>query len=154
MMGLVVLGCRTSSARAELAARLFRARPHGFSCVIASGGRAWERERGRPPVVEADALALDLTRLGVPADLVVRERCSHSTKENAHYTAAILGRRNVGRVTLVSVDWHLPRAIRHFENEGLAVEAVGVPSGTHGMLFEWTIAARELGARVLDRVVK
>src|SRR5262245_19693650 len=93
---IVVLGCAirrdtrgltgAAARRVAHAASVFR-EVGGQPLVVASGGRAWLG------VVEADALAEELTRLGVPADRIVRERCSLSTRDNARYTAEVLGRR-------------------------------------------------------------
>jgi uncharacterized SAM-binding protein YcdF (DUF218 family) len=85
--------------------------------LIASGGRRWE---GR---LEADAMAAALAALGVPAERIVRERLSHTTRENARYVAAECARRGIDRVAIVSCLWHLPRAVRLFEAQGLEVIA-------------------------------
>jgi cyclophilin family peptidyl-prolyl cis-trans isomerase len=79
-------------------------------------------------VVEADAMRTELVRAGVPADAIVRERCSLSTRENARFTAALLSRRGVRRVTVVTCDWHLPRALAAFRRAGLEAEGVPAPS--------------------------
>lgn len=90
--------------------------------VVASGGRRWHG------VVEADAMRAELLRAGVAPEAVVRERCSLSTRENARFTAALLRRRGVERVTVVTCDWHLPRAIAAFRRTGLDVEGSPAPS--------------------------
>src|SRR5580698_5581707 len=51
------------------------------SILIASGGRSWGG------VVEADAMAEALVALGVPVDVIVRERASLTTRDNARYSA-------------------------------------------------------------------
>jgi cyclophilin family peptidyl-prolyl cis-trans isomerase len=79
-------------------------------------------------VVEADAMREELVRAGVPADAIVRERCSLSTRENARFTAALLRRRGMRRVTVVTCDWHLPRALAAFRRAGLEVEGFAAPS--------------------------
>jgi uncharacterized SAM-binding protein YcdF (DUF218 family) len=103
------------------------------SLVIASGGRAWDGW------VEADAMAEALAELGVPEDRLVRERLSHTTRENARYVAAQCARRGIDRVAIVSCVWHLPRAVALFEAEGLYV--IGqVPAGEMpaGWRSSWT----------------
>jgi len=92
--------------------------------VVASGGRRWHG------VVEADAMRSELVRAGVPAEAIVRERCSLSTRENARFSAALLGRRGIQRVTVVTCDWHLPRALAAFRRAGLEVEGFAAPSVT------------------------
>jgi uncharacterized SAM-binding protein YcdF (DUF218 family) len=92
--------------------------------VIASGGRRWST------VVEADAIARELTRLGVPARLVVRERSSLSTRDNARFAAAALARRGIARATVVTCAWHLPRAVALFRREGMEVDGFAVNPGS------------------------
>jgi len=70
----------------------------------------------------------ELVRAGVPAEAIVRERCSLSTRENARFTAALLRRRGMRRVTVVTCDWHLPRALAAFRRAGLEVEGFAAPS--------------------------
>ena len=153
-VGLVILGCKSGRGRSELGARTFLAKRNAFSCVIASGGRAWPAREPGSFEVEADVLANDLIARGVPAEIVVRERYSHSTRENARYCALLLARRGIRRATLVTTDWHVPRALRHFRGAGLVVDAVGVPSSRRDLSFRLQVLAHELGARILDRVVR
>ncbi|MGH7282978.1 MAG: YdcF family protein [Polyangiaceae bacterium] len=152
--GLVILGCRSGRGRTELGAKTFHARRSEFSCVIASGGRAWPARDDRSVEVEADVIASDLIARGVPAQIVVRERCSHSTRENARYCAMLLARRGIDRATLVTADWHVPRALLNFRREGLVVDAVGVPSSRSDFAFRLHVLGHELGARIFDRVVR
>ena len=65
----------------------------------------------------------DLVRSGVPAAAVVRERCSLTTRDNARLSAQLLRRRGpLGRVTLVTCEWHMARAAALFRREGLDVQ--------------------------------
>lgn len=73
-------------------------------------------------------MSAELVRAGVVADAIVRERCSLSTRENARYTAALLQRRGIDRVVVVTCDWHLPRALAAFRRAGLEVEGSAAPS--------------------------
>jgi len=125
---LVVLGCTVApgglvpeggaARRVTAAARAWvEAHASPPSVVIVSGGRVWH---GR---VEADVMAAALVELGVPEQRIVRERLSFSTRENARYVAVQCAKRGVGRVALVTCVWHLPRAVKCFEAEGLAVVA-------------------------------
>ena len=117
-----VLGCRADSVtlarRVRAGSEAFRAR--GANLAVACGGRAW---RG---LVEADAIAEGLVAQGVPAASVVRERCSLDTRDNARFTAALLARRGLADVLVVTCSWHLPRAERLFRLAGLRVEGLGV----------------------------
>ncbi|MBX3190686.1 MAG: YdcF family protein [Labilithrix sp.] len=127
-MGVCVLGCRAGSAalarRAHAASAAFVAR--GASLAVACGGRAWGG------CVEADEIARMMRDDGVPASAIVRERCSLDTRDNARFAAALLARRGVSRVLVVTCTWHLPRAVRLFRATGLEVEgcAVDPPSPT------------------------
>jgi uncharacterized SAM-binding protein YcdF (DUF218 family) len=128
---LVVLGCPVRLDRGALTGALARrvrqaasewTRASAFdaeeerpSVLIATGGRAWDG------AVEADAIAQALVGLGVPAGVIVRERASLHTRDNARFTAAICARRGIGQVALVTCGWHLARATLCFQAEGLEV---------------------------------
>ena len=120
-----ILGCRPSS---DAFARRVAAGVEAFaakraSLVVACGGRAW----GEGPEVEADVMAERLAAAGIGRDVVVRERCSLDTRDNARFAAALLARRRLDRVLVVTCAWHLPRAERLFRAAGLEVEGLGVP---------------------------
>jgi uncharacterized SAM-binding protein YcdF (DUF218 family) len=130
---IVALGCRvTHDAEGRLAGALGRrvhvaaqeyerraARGGAALVVVASGGRRWDGE------VEADAMARELVVLGVPEGAIVRERLSLSTPDNARFAAEALSRRGIGRATVVTCAWHLPRAEALFRRSGLQVDGVG-----------------------------
>jgi cyclophilin family peptidyl-prolyl cis-trans isomerase/uncharacterized SAM-binding protein YcdF (DUF218 family) len=147
---IVVLGCAVRHAggrlagaagrRAAEAARVFGERLAASGAtplVVASGGRAWGG------VVEADALADELARRGIPATSIVRERCSMSTRDNAHYSDAALARRGIRRATIVTCAWHLPRAAALFRARGLEVVAIAAPSPAASWPVRVWRAARE-----------
>lgn len=124
---LVVLGCRVrggvlshaSLRRVERAARAYV--EEGAELVIASGGKAWDGFQ------ECEAFAQGLIARGVPAERVLEERSSLTTRGNAQAVAAVLRRRGgAARLGVVSCDWHLPRALRLFRRVGLT--AVAVPA--------------------------
>ena len=146
-VGICVLGCRSGSAalarRARAARDAFVA--HRGSLVVACGGLAWS---GR---VEADELARMLVDGGVPDQVIVRERRSRDTYENAAYAAEILRARGVGAVVVVTCSWHLPRARRCFERNGLTIgAAVGAPPPDPRLSSRAWWAARERVALVKD----
>jgi uncharacterized SAM-binding protein YcdF (DUF218 family) len=156
---IVVLGCAlrasrdsaligASGRRTREAARVFHERAAGDPglLVFATGGRAWAG------VAEADGMAAELERLGVPSAQIVRETLSLSTRDNARNTAAQLRRRGIGRAVVVTCAWHLPRATALFRRHGLAVE--GVPAEDPGAslaqrVYRW---GRERVAARLDEV--
>jgi len=112
--------------------------------IIVSGGRAWDGE------VEADAMEEGLVALGVPRALVVRERASLDTRDNARFTAALCARRGIGRVAIVTCGWHLSRARLHFEAVGLeVVREVSAGEATGGWAARTWILAKERLLRAL-----
>lgn len=156
---IIVLGCRVSriatgeddralsgalGRRVATAASAF-AQGHAER-IIASGGRAWGG------LVEADEMAIELERLGVPARAIVRERCSMSTAENARYAAEIARRHELRDITLVTCHWHLPRAILLFRREGMSCEGLGAESPDPGPLARAVRSIRERICMRLDGV--
>lgn len=105
--------------------------------IVACGGRAWD---GR---VEADELARLLAEGDVPADVIVRERCSLDTRDNARFAAEMLRRRGIDEVVVVTCSWHLPRAVRLFRDAGLRASGVGVDPPDASLVARAYWAARE-----------
>jgi uncharacterized SAM-binding protein YcdF (DUF218 family) len=63
---------------------------------------------------------------GVPAEILVTEDASHSTHENALYTARLLAGDNSSKVLLTS-DCHMFRAVRAFRKAGMNVLPRPIP---------------------------
>jgi uncharacterized SAM-binding protein YcdF (DUF218 family) len=104
--------------------------------IVVSGGRRWGDQ------VEADAMARELARRGVPAGAIVRERCSLSTRENARFAAELLGRRGARAAVLVTCPWHMARAVALFSRAGVVVEAVaaaGVAAPWPSRAWRWGV---------------
>jgi uncharacterized SAM-binding protein YcdF (DUF218 family) len=128
---IVVLGCAVRldqdgrlapgalRRRIDAAANAYRLRANDRTVVVASGGRRW---RGS---VEADVMARELILRGVPDRVVIRERCSLTTLDNARFSAGILERRGVTGAAIVTCAWHLPRAVDSFARAGLTTEPLG-----------------------------
>jgi len=124
---IVVLGARVLEdgtpsgalrARAERAAELYR---QGLApLVVFSGGV------GRYPPAEALAARDHALSLGVPPTACVVETDSHSTAENAAFTAHVLRARGLSEAILVSDPYHLLRARQYFWRAG--VRAVPSPA--------------------------
>ena len=112
-------GALVRRARAGAAAYLSMERP----LVVASGGCVWSG------LVEADAIADVLRSEGVRAEDIVRERCSFSTRDNARYSARVLARRGIEEAFVVTDGWHMPRAQRLFEREGVRVQTCAIEDG-------------------------
>jgi uncharacterized SAM-binding protein YcdF (DUF218 family) len=117
---------------------------------------AWLHRRiGKPVLVTGGAPEGDLPEgrlmravlereFGVPVAWV--EDRSSNTRENARYSAGYLRSAGIRRIYLVSHVWHLPRAIREFEREGLTVVPAGTgyqPTGA-SRLFDFFPSARAL----------
>jgi len=83
-------------------------------------------------VVEADEIARLLVAEGIGDRVIVRERQSQDTFENARETARILSDKPV---VVVTCSWHLPRARLLFERAGLrVVRGIGTPPPDPGLL--------------------
>lgn len=116
---------------------------------VAAGARAWLA--GRAPLVvlsgggprngpsEADTMARAIKRLGVPDSALVLEERSHSTRENARFTAALAQRLGIRCVLLTTSSVHMPRASLLFSAAGLQVieMPVPVPRSGKGWLDRW-----------------
>lgn len=139
---ICVLGCRTTSPalarRIEAGALAFR--EGRGALVVACGGRAWGEGLGD---VEADVIAERLVCAGVPPEAITRERCSLDTRDNARFAAALLARRGIGRVLVVTCAWHLPRATLLFGGAGFEVLGLGVPRPETTPLVHAWLTARE-----------
>lgn len=69
---------------------------------------------------EANAMAETLQR-DLHAKDIWTEDQSKDTSGNAVYSAAILKQHGIERIAIISQAWHLPRAIKLFEQQGLLV---------------------------------
>ncbi len=131
---IIVLGCRVRLGRegglmegallrrVRAAASVYfeRTAQAGQVLLLASGGRRWSGH------VEADVIARELARQGVPPRVIVRERLSMCTRENARFVAEVLERRGFAEATVVTCEWHVARALLLFRRAGVAAEGVAV----------------------------
>jgi uncharacterized SAM-binding protein YcdF (DUF218 family) len=125
----------------QAAARAFEREEYAF--LVASGGRAWDE------VVEADAMRDALVRLGVPAERILRERCSHTTRGNARFTSALLSRIGIDQALLVTCDWHATRASILFRRCGIRIEVAQAESPRAGLLARaWRWGRERVATRV------
>ena len=85
----------------------------GKPILVSGGGLFGERP-------EADAMAETLQRDFHANHLWVEDQ-SKDTAENAAFSANILKEHDIHRIALISQAWHLPRAIKLFEQQGLTV---------------------------------
>lgn len=105
-----------AQARLVMAARL--AQELGVPLIVSGGTLARD---GRVPA-EADVARALAVGLGMAPDLVIIERESRTTAENAAFTR----RLGYGPVALVTSAWHIPRSLLAFDRAGVA--AVPVPA--------------------------
>lgn len=87
-----------------------------LSPVIISGGSVYGDSR---PEAEVDRRFL--VSMGVPAERVIAEEQSRTTRENARQVSRICARRQLRRPLLVSTATHMPRAVLAFRQAGLEV---------------------------------
>jgi len=114
------------------AARLYRA--DVAPRIIASGGALPWRTPGAP---SAPAMETLMTSWGVPADAILREARSTTTRTNAVYTARLCRDRGIERVVLVTSAWHMRRALATFRATGLQV--VPAPTDHQGIRDPFTL---------------
>jgi uncharacterized SAM-binding protein YcdF (DUF218 family) len=115
----------------ERALRELRARSAGAAVALRRGvPEAWTLEaplRGQP-VAGSDIVVGLLAELGVAPGVVVAERQTRSTREEALGARRLVGARGVGRLLVVTSAYHVPRARRVFEDVlGAAAVAVHAP---------------------------
>lgn len=147
---LVLLGCRVAagalpSAAARRVARAAGAFRVGLAPrVVVSGGRVWEGW------VEADRLADELVKHGVPRESLLLESASRTTHDNAVLSWRLLAPLGHRRIGLVSCDWHLARALWSFRRQGFDAEPVAAASPPVPVHRRVTRGLRERGAWVFD----
>jgi uncharacterized SAM-binding protein YcdF (DUF218 family) len=99
-----------------------------WRCVYAD--RVWRGGGFRDVMVSGAGIAPLMRDMlvfrGIPAAAIRIENGSHSTRENALYTAKLLA-GTPGRKVLVTSDYHTFRAERAFRKAGLAVESRPFP---------------------------
>jgi cyclophilin family peptidyl-prolyl cis-trans isomerase/uncharacterized SAM-binding protein YcdF (DUF218 family) len=147
---LIVLGCRVPNGelshaalrRVERAAQAYR--DEGATLVIACGGKSWDYFK------ECEVFARELTARGVAVEHVVQERESLTTLGNARGVARLLHGKPVGRLGLVTCDWHMPRALRLFQHWGLVAIPVPAPSPARPLHIAVTRSLRERIGLMLD----
>jgi uncharacterized SAM-binding protein YcdF (DUF218 family) len=109
-----------SYLRSVYAVRAFRA--GGFKRIVVTGGPG-----GRQHSISiARAMADFMVGLGVPAEVITIEEQSHSTRENALFTARLIGGW-AGRKVLLSSDIHMRRAHATFARVGLDTIPAPIP---------------------------
>ena len=103
-----------TALRALEAARVYRL--IGARLVIACGGTVFPDRTLRP---ESEAIRAAVIAAGVPADRVIEESKSRTTRDGALMLAPILKARRTTRVVLVTSPAHMRRSLAVFRAEGL-----------------------------------
>jgi uncharacterized SAM-binding protein YcdF (DUF218 family) len=117
---------------------------------VEAGVAAWKQ--GRAPrlimtgAIEAVAMKRRALELGVPEEAVVVETRALTTRENALFSAEIVGPG--ARVLVVTQAYHRPRAVGAFRRAGLAAEALEFASRSPPPRAHF----RELLARAIYKV--
>lgn len=111
--------------------------------VAFSGGAGWSQPHNVPEAdVAARIAAQDFNR---PLRWV--ENQSRDTRENAGRSIALMKRSGITHIVLVTHGWHMPRALRNFEEAGRAggidIEAapMGLAVHTDAPALEWLPSA-------------
>jgi uncharacterized SAM-binding protein YcdF (DUF218 family) len=84
--------------------------------ILASGGT---NASDTPPYAMEMRQALRMQ--GVPDELIWSEEHSHSTYENAFYSAQFLKKKGIHKIVLVTEAYHMLRAEKSFSKQGLEV---------------------------------
>lgn len=92
-----------------------------ISKVIVTGGNAiFVKEQGYN---EADHIARNLRDLGIPDTDILLEKRSRNTLENASYSRQLMDSTGMpGKALLITSAVHMPRAMKIFQNRGIAVD--------------------------------
>ena len=124
---LIVLGCQvypSGELSPQLALRLdaalaaYQSRPR---LIVTCGGQG-----PNEPGPEGQIMRQWLIGQGVPEADVVAENESQNTRQNLANTKALLP-ENVQRVTIITSDYHLPRALAIAGDLGLQADGIGSP---------------------------
>ena len=83
--------------------------------IVISGGNS----EGGP--AESTFMAQLLMEWGLPAEAIVTETRSRTTRENAVFTRELLQSRGISEILLVTSATHMPRAAALFRKVGLTV---------------------------------
>lgn len=132
----------TASSRVDTAALLYQT--HRAPRIVLSGAAL------DGFISEAEMMARNLQKKGVPRDALILEKSSYTTYENAAYTRRTLDEHNINRVLLVTSALHMPRAMAVFRKQGIT--AIAAPSQPQIVVPDdpdfsfWQPSARTLSA--------
>lgn len=124
---VIVLGCQVYASgqlspqlelRLEAALKTYREHPR---LIIACGAQG-EKE----PAPEGQIMREWFISQGVPQEAVIAECESRNTRQNLQFAMALLP-PSVSRVTIITSDYHLPRALALARDMGLNADGIGSP---------------------------
>ncbi|WP_281885252.1 YdcF family protein [Paenibacillus sp. YYML68] len=99
--------------RVVAAARLYAEKPLP---IIVSGGQVYANSGNEGQLAKRTLLSL-----GVPEASIKLEDRSRTTEENAEFTKVLLDQHGYTRPILITSAFHMARAMKHFEANGIAV---------------------------------
>lgn len=124
---LIVLGAQVYSSgelspqlalRMEAAWAAYQKYPR---MIVVCGGQG-----GNEPLPEGEAMRAWLLEKGVPDDQVIAETTSMNTLQNLQNAIALLP-ASAQRITIVTSDYHLPRALQIARDLGVEADGIGSP---------------------------
>jgi len=134
--------------------------------ILITGGEGRIIKEG---YTEAETTKLFLLKLGIPEKDIVIESESRNTRENALFTAEMLGEEQIKRKTflLITSAYHMRRSIACFENVGIHVDPFSTDriSSKRKFLFDfmfipnteatenWRIIIREMVGMLVYKIV-
>lgn len=98
---------------------------------------------------EAEALARIATDSGLAPDRLILERQARTTWDNIQYAIPLIDRHQINGVTIVTDDYHLPRALLTARRLGLPASGAAVPAHMRA-----TPAGRLLRLRLREAVAR
>jgi len=129
-------------ARLEHGLALYRR--HLAPRLLTTGGA------GGDPIFTEAAVARDyLTRQGVPAEAIIVEAEGESTLESAVAAAEIMRRMGLKSCVVVSDGYHIFRAKKILQAQGLAVYGSPRPGGNSSGVRQWWLYARQAAGYLL-----
>jgi uncharacterized SAM-binding protein YcdF (DUF218 family) len=100
--------------------------------ILVSGGLLdWTIKSSTP----AEDMSTLLQEMGVPQQAIWLQPNSRNTYEDALYCTQILHEKGIQRALLVTSAWHMPRAVKLFEAQGL--EVIPLPTDYNVTQADW-----------------
>jgi uncharacterized SAM-binding protein YcdF (DUF218 family) len=100
--------------------------------ILVSGGLLdWTEATSTP----AQDMARLLQAMGVPQQAIWLQTNSRNTYEDAVYCAQMLKEKGINRALLVTSAWHMPRAVKLFQAQG--VEVIPLPTDYNVTQADW-----------------